>query len=359
MAPEGRLPAHPVDEAALAVTPLAQLLREQPWAFDFFQAVRLLIRFMPRRAPIGQFAKPSDEVVRIGVLPSLSFPASQIQALTWPPDAQPSMRVNFIGLIGPLGLLPGYYTELVADRRRSRDHAIGDFFDLFHHRITSLFYQAWEKSRFTIAFERAALDSAGRPVDDPLTSKLYDLAGLGTPGLRNRLAVRDESVLFYGGLFGLTTRPASALESILSDFFNVDVTVEQFVGVWRRLEVDDQCIFEGGVPQSTQLGLGAVAGDEVWDRQSRARIRIGPLPAHRYLDFLPNGSAFAPLRSLVKLYCGDNIEFEVQLTLRRDHVPSPKLGDKSPAGPQLGWFTWLKSKPDFDRDPGDTVLLLA
>jgi len=25
----------------------------------------------------------------------------------------------------------------------------------------------------------------------------------------------------------------------------------------------------------------------------------------------------------------------------------------------LGWFTWMKSKPAFDRDPGDTVLLLT
>ena len=359
MASEGRLPAHPLTAGSAGPTRLEELLREEPWAFDFFQAVRLLSRFQPARVPVGQFARPAEEVVRIGVHPSLSFPASQIQALGWAPGAQPAMLVNFIGLIGPLGLLPRYYTELVADRRRSRDNAMGDFFDIFHHRIASLFYQAWEKSRFTIGFERAPerLES-GRP-DDPFTAKLYDLAGFGTPGLRNRQELRDESIIFYGGLFGIASRPAAALESILSDFFQVDVSIEQFVGVWRRLEVSDQCIFEGGDQQSSQLGLGAVAGDEVWDRQSRARIRIGPLTAQRYLDFLPNGSAYAPLRSLVKSFCGDNIEFEVQLTLRRDHVPSPQLGDDSAAGPQLGWFTWMKSKPDFDRNPGDTILLLA
>lgn len=358
MASQGGLPANSVNSEA-ALPPVVWLLRDEPWAFDFFQAVRLLIRYLPGRTPIGQFSRPADEVVRVGVLPSLSFPASQIQSLVWIPGQQPQMRVNFVGLVGPLGLLPYYYTELVADRVRSRDTAIRDFLDIFHHRIASLFYQAWEKSRFTIAFERASETPDAPSIGDPFTEKLYDLAGIGTAGLRHRQEARDESIVYYGGLFGLATRPAAALEAILSDYFNVDIAVEQFIGVWRRLGLSDQCIFEGGDPQSSQLGMGAVAGDEVWDRQSRARIRIGPLPARRYLDFLPHGSAYAPLRALVKAFCGDNIEIEVQLVLWRDDVAAPELGDDSATGPQLGWFTWLKSKPDFDRNPGDTILLLA
>lgn len=326
-------------------------LRAEPWTFEFFQAVRLLGQLQPNRAAIGEFSPPQNEVVRIGAHSTLGFPASQIQGLTWEPGKQPSMRVNFMGATGPLGVLPPVYTELIIERLRSRDPTMRDFFDIFHHRVVSLFYQAWEKSRFTIGYERSR--------QDRFTESLFDLTGLGTPGLRNRQSVLDETIVFYGGLFGMATRPAAALEGILSDFFDVDVEIEQFVGVWRALDPTDQCFFETGEPASYQLGIGAVAGDEVWDRQSRARIRIGPLPAEKYLEFLPTGSAYEPLRALTKAFCGNDIEFEVQLILRRPDVPHCELGNDGPVGPQLGWFSWMKSKPDIDRDPSDTILLLT
>jgi type VI secretion system protein ImpH len=339
------------ETAPISQPEVERRLRAEPWEYDFFQAVRLLSRLEPGRAPIGAFAAPRTEVVRVGVQASLSFPASQIHSLSWEQGKQPLMRVNFIGLIGPLGVLPHYYTELVIERLRARDSTLRDFLDIFHHRIASLFYQAWERSHFTVAYERDRRD--------PLTGVMLDLAGLGTGGLRNRQAVRDETILFYGGLFGMATRPAAALESILADYFDVPVEVEQFIGVWRPLEPNDWCVFESGASAASQLGFGAVAGDEIWDRQSRVRIRIGPLPVDRYLDFLPEGSAYEPLRALTKAFCGNEIEFEVQLILQRDHVPACELGGAGSAGPMLGWLTWLKSKPEFPRDPGDTILLLT
>jgi type VI secretion system protein ImpH len=332
-------------------SPLLDQLKQEPWTFDFFQAIRLIASFLPGRAAIGKFAQPEEELVRLGVHPSLSFPASQIQSLTWPQGEQPSMRVNFMGLIGALGVLPAYYTEMVAERSRSRDATLRDFLDLFHHRIVSLFYQAWEKTRFGIAYERSG--------ENQFHEVLLNLAGLGARPLRNRQTVRDEIFVYYAALYGMATRPAAALEAILSDYFEVDIEIDQFIGVWRALDVPDQCLFETGDPQSYQLGWGAVAGDELWDRQSRARIKIGPLTERQYLDFLPTGTAYEPLCALCKAFSGTDVEFEVQLILRRNEVKSCELGDESEAGPQLGWFTWMKSKKSFDRDPGDTVLLLA
>jgi type VI secretion system protein ImpH len=49
---------------------------------------------------------------------------------------------------GPSGVLPYNYTELVIDRLRNKDRALAEFLDIFHHRMISLFYQAWEKYRF-------------------------------------------------------------------------------------------------------------------------------------------------------------------------------------------------------------------
>lgn len=324
-------------------------LSKEPYSFQFFQAVRLLSRMLSGRQPVGRFQPPSSEVVRFSAHATLTFPASEIQSLTWPEDGPPRMEVNFMGLTGPLGVLPLYYTELVMERLRNRDTALRDFLDIFNHRGISLFYRAWEKHHFPVASE---LGQTGA-----FLQVLLCLAGLGTPRLADRQAVNDWSLVFYGGLLGQQPRSATALEQILSDYFEVPARVEQFVGAWYSLGRATQTRFEEEDGISGQLGCGAVIGDEVWDIQSRVRVTLGPLPLDRYLDFLPTGSAYGPLRAITRFFSGDAMDFEVQLILQREEVPGCALGDEGGAAPRLGWLTWAKSKP-IGRDPAETVLRL-
>ncbi len=317
-----------------------RLFRE-PYGFNFFQAVRLLGLLQPTRSPVGRYANPEEETVRFGGNPSLNFPASEIQSLTERTGSNPAMEVNFLGLFGPMGVLPNFMTELVADRVRVRDTGLRDFLDIFNHRLTSFFYQAWEKSHFTVGYERDR--------SDPVTQYLLALVGLGTPQLRNRQTVRDEAFVYYAGLTALSSKPGAALEAVLSDYFDAPAEVEPFIGIWRKIDEQDQCLLDES-SESTLLGLGAVAGDEIWDQQSRIRLRIGPLSAVRYQEFLPTGVAWPALRAITKMFCGNDLEVEVQLVLRREEVPACELGNAEEDGPELGWQTWLKSKPDFAKD---------
>jgi len=329
---------------------LGEELRAHPGWFQFFQAVRLMHRMLPDREPVGRFASPQREVLRFSANNLLAFPPSQIQMLDWPEDGPAQMKVNFMGLTGPAGVLPYSYTELIRDRNRLKDYSIEDFFDLFNHRMISLFYQAWEKYRFFVPYER----------DEPdrLSHYLNSFVGLGMAGLQNRQAIPDESILFYCGLFSMQPRSAAALRQVLEDYFEVPVEIEQFVGAWRELDASNQCRMEGGVAYSDQLGMGAVAGDEIWERQTRARIKLGPLSARQYQAFLPAGDAWEPLRAITTFFSGGEIEFEVELVLKREDVPPCELRDEGAGAPLLGWFSWIKSGPAFARDPGDTVLLL-
>lgn len=329
---------------------LGEELREHPGWFQFFQAVRLVQRMLPERGLVGRFVHPGREVLRFSSHNVLAFPTSPIETLEWSADGPARMKVNFMGLTGPMGVLPYSYTELIRDRNRAKDSSLQDFLDLFNHRMISLFYQAWEKYRFFVAYEREEQDRFSR--------YLMSLVGLGTAGLEHRQAVADESILFYCGLFSMQPRSAAALEQVLADYFDVPVEVEQFVGAWRSLDPANQCRMEGGVPYSDQLGMGAVAGDEIWEQQTRARIRLGPLSARQYLSFLPAGDAWEPLRSITTFFAGGEIEFEVQLVLKREDVPPSELRADGETAPMLGWFSWIKSGPAFGRDPGDTVLLL-
>jgi type VI secretion system protein ImpH len=322
-------------------------LRREPWNFQFFQMVRLLERLGARK-PVGRFDNPQEEAVRFQSNPALVFPPSEIHSLEWPGNGQPRLTVNIMGLTGHMGVLPLTYTEWINERIRAKDHTLRSFLDLFHHRLLSLFYQAWEKYRFPVAYERDR--------NDRFTGYLLDFIGMGTEGLRHRLAVPDEGIAFYTALLGMQSRSATALRQMLQDYFGVPVEIEPFVGRWRPVSESDQTRTGDEREYSEQLTLGAIAGDEVWDQQSTARIVLGPLTLEQYLDFLPNGSAYRALCDLTEFFSRREIDFELQLILRREETPGMVLQEES-SGFMLGWTTWIKNVP-MTRDPGDTVLQL-
>lgn len=336
-------------ETENAINAMEQILREDPCSFEFFQAVTLLQRLRKNHQPVGRFSNPQDEAVHFRANNNLAFPASQIQEIQWPDDSPPKLTVNFMGLTGPMGVLPYCYTELILERARAKDRTLEAFLDIFNHRMISLFYRAWEKYRFPVTYYLGG--------EDRFTHHLLDLIGLGTPGLQDRQAVPDSALLHYVALLGEQSRSAAALEAILADYFEVAVEVEQFTGAWYRLDPANQCCMQDNNNESQQLGLGAVVGDAVWDEQSRVRIKMGPMELSRYSQFLPDGPAFAALRAITRFFANDQLGFEVQLVLKREDVPPCEVGFDGDIAPRLGWVTWMKPE-EMDRDPSDTVLKL-
>jgi type VI secretion system protein ImpH len=291
-------------DPALTLEALPERLRTSPGDFSFFQAVRLLQQLAGAENPIGSFDRPSEEAVRIGARTSLSFPPTEIQKLSENPDPDGplKMTVSFFGLMGPSGMLPTRYSELVVERLYARDTTIRDFLDIFNHRLTSLLYRAWEKYRFPVAYERSG--------QDDFTGYLLDLIGMGTKGLQNRMAVPDQALIGYEGLLAQYPRSAGAFRQMLEDYFEVPVEVQPFAGTWRPLDAGSRTCFGDGSSRSEQLGVGIVLGDEVWDQQSVVRVRLGPMPLDQYRDFLPGGSAHEPLKALARFFCGDDLDVE-------------------------------------------------
>ena len=330
-----------------------QVLFDEGYEFDFFQAVRMLERLYAHRQPVGRDALPSQEVVRFRSHPSLSFPPSPIYEVTRAAndDEPPQMTVAFMGLTGLLGTLPHHYTELLMKRQRHKDGALHEFLDLFHHRLVSLFYRAWEKYRFATAYERAAVTDQG---PDDFTMDLFSLLGLGTEGLRGHLEVEDEALVSYTGLLAQRPRSASALAALLRDYFGIPVQVQQFCGQWLSLPPEQRTRLGVG-ERNNVLGLTAVAGSRVWDQQARFRVQMGPLTFTEFQQFLPAGHAFRPLVQLIRFFAGLDRDFEVQLILKADDVPACRLGGPDDNAPRLGWSTWLKTG-SYPHNADDTVL---
>ena len=51
-----------------------------PQEFEFFQAVRLIERLFPDRAPVGRFVSPDKEVMRFCAHASFRFPPARFSA---------------------------------------------------------------------------------------------------------------------------------------------------------------------------------------------------------------------------------------------------------------------------------------
>jgi type VI secretion system protein ImpH len=351
-----------------------RLLREFV-EFNFFQAVRVLERASPSRKPVGRDAQPADEVARFRSHLSLAFPPAQIVTLDPPVEDRrcPLLTVTFFGLYGPSGALPTHYTQMMMDlvrdmpRTSPERRALRDWLDLFNHRLISLFYRAWEKYRFYIPFERGEARAAE---PDSFTKAGLSLLGLGSPGLRNRLVVRpadadprqkplarvdDLGLLYYAGFFAQRPRNAVNLRAILADYFGLPVEVRQFRGRWLGLPEENQtCLGEHGT-----MGVDAVAGDRVWEMQSRFRVRLGPLSYRQFEDLLPDPAPVAERKmfflvaQMTRLYAGQELEFDVQLVLAADAVPEATL-DEEGIGPRLGWNLWLLNAA-MDRPADDPV----
>jgi type VI secretion system protein ImpH len=362
---------------------LARRLFEESYDFDFFQAVRLLQRMEPGRVRVGRSGPPQAEAVRFRARISLSFPPSAIYELRRPTSSLPVpvMVQAFMGLTGPSGVLPRHYTEMLykieRDVRTPEKHALRDWFDLFNHRLVSLFYLAWEKYRFYVPFERGEYDG---PEPDPFTNCLYSLIGLGSRPLRGRLRViardrvdeygepqervlariEDLVLLHFSGTLGHRPRCAAALEAMLQDHFQIPALIDQFQGQWLQLEPSSRTHLHGE-RGNNQLGLSAVAGDRVWDRQSKFRVRLGPMTYDQFTEFLPDRDptperkTFFLLVQLVRLYAEPTLDFDVQLVLKAEDVPDCQLTGDGTFGARLGWNTWLLTR-SATVDAEDVVL---
>lgn len=341
-----------------------QRLYERPGRFGFFQAVSLLERIARKGAddaPAIRFETPA----------STAFPASEVESIEPAAPGRPArMRVSFMGLTGPSGVLPRHYTtKLIELERRLRGdakRALHAWFDLFSGRFIGHFYKAWRRRRID---EGVAQGAADRLTPDRFTAALHSLAGVGTPALRDRLIVRDQTdewvldrvndqaLARYAAILGRRRRPAEQIAALLSDYFQAPVTIKPFRGQWLTLDPSDRTQL-GAAGQANRLGVDAVAGARVWDIQSRVRICVGPLERDRFIRFLPEdrpGSRrrrFQCLCQLARLALGPEIDFDVQLILKGDGVPRLKAGAETPT--RLGWDTWLGRSP-LGRDGHEPV----
>ena len=322
---------------------MAELAREA-FRFDLYYTLRRIEAGHSHLPLLGRAARPMDEPLRVGQEPSLAFAPSSIAALEPAKDGVPRrLTIHAFGLFGPNGPLPQHLTEYARERLRSfGDATFVRFVDILHQRLILLFYRAWAQPQSVVSLDR--------PGDDDFSRYVGSLIGIGSDSQRDRDAVPDHAKFANTSHLVRVTRNVEGLKFALQDFFGVAVRIMEFCCRWLRLHPDDRTQLGRSGPGSV-LGRGAIAGNAVFDGQSRFRVQLGPLHLPEYEQLLPIGKRFAALVAWVRNYIGIEIGWDAQLLLHRDEVPPARLGP----GSRLGWTTWIGTRRSAS-DAGDLVL---
>ncbi|MDD5036007.1 MAG: type VI secretion system baseplate subunit TssG [Methylococcaceae bacterium] len=332
------------DQDRQATHALIQALRDEPWRFDFFQAMRLIECHHADKPRLGTSIKALDDPVRLAQAVEMDFAPSALSSWESGKEGLPDrLVVRFLGLFGPNGPLPLHLTEYARDRiRHHGDRTFARFADIFHHRLLCLFYRAWADTQPTVYHDRPEVDRFG--------VYLGSLFGIGMPSLRERDAMSDRAKLLFTGLLSCQSKHADGLRAIVEAFLGVATYILEFVGEWMEISIQEQTRL-GAREQAGRLGMSTVVGGRVFGCQHKIRLVLGPLAMARYRDMLPGGAGLFELIAIVRNYIGDELVWDVNLILRQEDIPPLRLD----GGAQLGWTSWLGEKKD--RSDADDLTL--
>ncbi len=320
--------AHGKSDAAL----IAELAAE-PWKFSFFRAVQLLQRTAPHAIPVGTLGPVRRESIRFVHDQELVFHTADIASIS--PrvirDGVPfaEIRSSFMGLYGAVSPLASFISEEIIDAERNDDKSLKAFYDVFHHRLMSLFFRAWKKYRFAAGFR---VDGS-----DPFTRRALAFVGVDAAA-PPRDGLPPLSLLALAPLLAIKTRPARSLQIILERLFpGAGITTKSFIA--RRVVLNDDQIAKLGT-QSSTLGVDMTIGRAVVDRSGRFRVGIGPVDYETFEGLMPGGRLHPTLRKVIDQFSRGVLEIECEVTLAQRDAPKFELGVER--GARLGVTTTLR-----------------
>jgi type VI secretion system protein ImpH len=304
---------------------LAQRFDAAPELFDP-DIVRLIQDTLPQDAPENIKAREISNPTNLMMPTAFSKDVSRA--------GEDRISANYLGMIGPVAALPASYTHAAILERKRRSASLFNFLELFATELRQLFVDAHRKYRLPSLFQLFRSGAGNK-----ISSSIFALMGFGSERERAKLTVDEEIPLYYAGFFADQRRTAVSLECMLNDYLGFQVDVSQFQ--LRRLKISEDEQTRLGDPNLSNAALGqtAVAGATSPSRRGSIRIVIGPLDYPQYLSLMPDRMLYAQLTELIRLYCGPSIMFDIQLILKKEHIPQTRLDHRSPVG-RLGWDSW-------------------
>jgi len=318
-------------DARVAIELLERLSEPERCRAGFFPAVRLLERLVESSVRIGGEGPYSRETIRFSHEQSMMSQPNEVSTVNGLPrhykgELLPRTQWAYeivacvLGLTGTDSPLPLYMvSELAQDEGPAALQRA--FLDIFHNRMTALFYRGVSQYDFPAEFHSDA--------SDPMARRALQFAGFDvetcTHAGVNRLQLLHIAALFAGG----PATPRSLRNSLRSllrrDLQEADLQVSEFTGGWVPLD-PEQCNELGR--RNNQSGHTFVIGTRVRHPAHEARVVVGPLIPSQAQRFSPGGKVFDRVAGLVETLCPAPAVLKLELHIRTRAFPPFVLGKR-------------------------------
>lgn len=288
---------------------IVKLIEAEGSRFGFFQAVDLLHRLIPNTVSVGELGPPGKEPVRFHHDPNLSFHASDVSSIAVKREGdeiRATMTTTFLGLTGTSSPMATIFAEDVLRAEAEEESSLRAFYDLFHHRLISLFFRTWKKYRFTVGFKADGTDVFSR--------RMLSFVGVDMGGATHQHGLGPLELLGMAPLLATRTRSPRMMNIILARALpeGVGFVLEPFVARRVTIESGDRVILGR---QRHQIAVTFLIGKSVVDRSGRCRLTIGPVDLETYESLMPGGARFQPLRDIILQFVPPNVEPELEILM--------------------------------------------
>jgi type VI secretion system protein ImpH len=237
---------------------------------------------------------------------------------------------DFLSLIGATGILPSHYTEYIITLSKEKDKSLLDFINIFYDKIIKLFIKIIKKSNIYLEYEAHVINQRGYGKQN--WAFIYSLIGISH---KNNKVIPD-SLLSYAGLLINTSRPSSILKTILINYLQLPVEIEEFIKEKQKL--DEKELSKLGKVNNC-LTNSLYLGCNAYFFQNKVIIRILDLDLKTYEQFLTDALYRKPLEQILTFYLKDNLSFKI-IFLVKDSEKATWLSTKVPR--KLGITIWCK-----------------
>ena len=302
-------------------TDINSKLFEESSKFSFIQAIRLLEQNFKDKEGV------LENNIRVRPRLSLDFPNSDIVDIQKDGDFV-RLTVTFMGLYGESSPLPTFYTEMLLQEEKDDKSVMRDFIDIFNAPVYQAYFKVWLKSQLGIRLDEFN--------DTKVLDLLHVFSGMPKEELRQKHE-DSYSLLKYAGLNMHYPRSAEALRTLISDIINNGrVEIIQCIKQMAPIPEHQYCSLG---ESNTTLDENLHLGDRIKDRMGKFRIFIDDLDMESFNGLLPHTQRFRSLSEAVRLYIGESLDWDLQLTLKEGVCADVSLGEEGNS--RLGLNTWL------------------
>ena len=271
-----------------------------------------------------------ESIFRFFTNPKINFPVGDIeQLIILEEDGREVFQflVNFLGLQGSSGPLPGSVLDEIAEEHNNNPIQ-SIYLDFFNHHLITLFHQIWRKYKYYIKFNPNFSDNYSR--------NIMNLLGVSRDFIKFT-HLNWHKIFYHLGIIQSGIRTKEALTSIIQHYFDLhDISLEEHVRKIVEVEVEQKN--QVGI-KNVMLGENFILGDKVESFSNKFRVNINNLKLDEFHQFLPNTKKYRQLQELIRFLLKDPLPYDVLLGLHPDTKSTFILGKDNSSF--LGWTTLI------------------